>query len=244
MEKDRLARMIDAGWSLDRIGREVGVHASTVAYWVRKHGLAAANQERHSPKGGLRREPLAQLVEAGSTLSSIAATLGVSTATVRYWLERYDLCTAGAARRRQKASTGTRPRYALRTCRAHGETRFVLEARGYYRCMRCRVEQVSRRRRKAKRILVAEAGGSCRLCGYDRHPAALEFHHLDPATKAFNLSLRGETRGIDELRAEARKCVLLCANCHAEVEAGFATLPATPGSLLDLGQEKGRLQAA
>jgi hypothetical protein len=26
-------------------------------------------------------------------------------------------------------------------------------------------------------------------------------------------------------RAEIRKCVLLCANCHAEVEGGFATLP-------------------
>ncbi|HVP02814.1 MAG TPA: hypothetical protein VMT10_09610 [Solirubrobacteraceae bacterium] len=28
------------------------------------------------------------------------------------------------------------------------------------------------------------------------------------------------------MRAEARKCVLLCANCHAEVEAGETALPA------------------
>lgn len=32
------------------------------------------------------------------------------------------------------------------------------------------------------------------------------------------------TRAIDELRAKAAKCALLCANCHAEVEAGFATI--------------------
>jgi hypothetical protein len=27
------------------------------------------------------------------------------------------------------------------------------------------------------------------------------------------------------LRAEASKCVLLCSNCHAEVEAGIAAVP-------------------
>jgi len=82
-----------------------------------------------------------------------------------------------------------------------------------------------KRRREVKRVLVREAGGRCSICGYDRHVAALEFHHLDPSTKAFGLSVRGITRSLDELRAEAAKCVLLCANCHAEVEARFASLP-------------------
>jgi hypothetical protein len=75
-----------------------------------------------------------------------------------------------------------------------------------------------------KALLVEEAGGKCTLCGYDRCVAALQFHHLDPSTKAFGLSRKGVTKGIDSLRAEAAKCVLLCANCHAEVEGGFATV--------------------
>jgi hypothetical protein len=79
-----------------------------------------------------------------------------------------------------------------------------------------------RRRRKA--ILVAEAGGRCVSCGYDRCAAALQFHHLDPKTKSFTLSMRGLTGSMDRCRAEAAKCVLLCANCHAEVEVGFSTL--------------------
>jgi hypothetical protein len=41
----------------------------------------------------------------------------------------------------------------------------------------------------------------------------------------FQLSIRGRTVGIDKLRAEARKCVLLCATCHAEVEAGDTEVP-------------------
>jgi hypothetical protein len=80
---------------------------------------------------------------------------------------------------------------------------------------------VARRRRKVKTILVAEAGGACMLCGYDRHPGALQFHHRDPAQKRFSLSAQGVTRSLERAREEARKCALLCANCHAEVEAGL-----------------------
>ena len=63
------------------------------------------------------------------------------------------------------------------------------------------------------------------LCGYDRYIGALHFHHVDPSRKEFAVSGRGFTRSIAKMREEAAKCVLLCSNCHAEVEAGIATLP-------------------
>jgi hypothetical protein len=37
--------------------------------------------------------------------------------------------------------------------------------------------------------------------------------------------MRGHIRSFDKLLAEARKCVLLCANCHAEVERGVSAIP-------------------
>ncbi len=64
------------------------------------------------------------------------------------------------------------------------------------------------------------------LCGFDGHPSALQFHHVDPSSKSFHLSEGGMTRGIAKSRAEARKCVLLCANCHALVEAGVKSMSA------------------
>jgi hypothetical protein len=38
------------------------------------------------------------------------------------------------------------------------------------------------------------------------------------------VGLEGVARSLVRARAEARKCVLLCANCHAEVEAGMASV--------------------
>jgi hypothetical protein len=81
-----------------------------------------------------------------------------------------------------------------------------------------------KRRRKVKETLVDEAGGRCTRCGFDEHPSALQFHHLDPSTKEFGVSDKGVTRSIAQARAEASKCVLLCASCHAMVEAGVVTL--------------------
>jgi 5-methylcytosine-specific restriction endonuclease McrA len=101
----------------------------------------------------------------------------------------------------------------------------VLEGRGYYRCKKCRMQRVLDWRRRAKLRLIAEAGGCCQICGYDRYSGALHFHHVDPSRKEFGLARRGFTRSIEKMRAEAAKCVLLCSNCHAEVEAGVATLP-------------------
>lgn len=42
--------------------------------------------------------------------------------------------------------------------------------------------------------------------------------------KEFGLSSQGFTRSLERLRKEAKKCVLLCATCHAEVEGGARAL--------------------
>jgi len=48
----------------------------------------------------------------------------------------------------------------------------------------------------------------------------LEFHHLDKETKSFGLSKKGIIRSWESIKKELDKCVLICANCHREVEAG------------------------
>jgi hypothetical protein len=67
--------------------------------------------------------------------------------------------------------------------------------------------------------MIVYLGGRCSECGYDRSEAALQFHHLDPETKApFPLN-SSHNRRWEAVRAELDKCVLLCANCHAELHS-------------------------
>lgn len=231
MEKELLEECLEQGMSLDAIGERVGRHASTVGYWLKKHGLAAAQAEKHAARGAPARENLERHLAAGLSLREIAVEMDRSLATVRHWMRRYGL--KPSPRRKRGSMDG--PRVMVSRCQHHGETAFVREGRGYYRCKRCRVEATGRRRRALKRILVDEAGGQCILCGYSRCHRALEFHHLDPATKEFQLAHRGRTRSLRRLRAEARKCALLCSNCHAEVEAGIVAVPLNSVSSADPG---------
>lgn len=163
-------------------------------------------------------------VDAGLSIAQLAERFDCSKGSVRYWLSKYGLKTRNRPKRESSPSVlAARAAGAVSArlgCPTHGVTDFVIDVNGTYRCRACRASDVVRRRRKVKQTLVAEAGGCCQLCGYDRFQGALAFHHLDPQTKSRTIANRGVTVSIETLRAEASKCVLLCHNCHAEVEGG------------------------
>jgi transposase len=224
MQKELLEQCLAEGMSLEAIGKRVGKHESTVSYWLKKHGLEAVRAEKHSAKGAPRKEEMERLLEAGLSLRKIAERMGRSQSTIRHWMGKYELETDRSVRLREsKDACSDGSKTAQLRCAKHGNATFVVRADGRFRCSQCRMEAVAKRRRALKKILVEEAGGGCKLCGYSRCERALEFHHLDPKTKQFQIT--SHTRSLARLRAEARKCVLLCSNCHAEVEAGIAAVP-------------------
>lgn len=115
----------------------------------------------------------------------------------------------------------------MRDCRRHGYVphgRYSAGGRLRIRCKRCIAEAVTRRHQEMRRILVAEAGGCCAVCGYDRCVLNLCFHHVDPSQKKLAMTM-ATGKALDTYRAEARKCVLVCANCHGEIEAGLIASP-------------------
>jgi hypothetical protein len=81
-------------------------------------------------------------------------------------------------------------------------------------------------RKQVKAELIADRGGRCEDCGYATAATALEFHHRDAATKAFQISSGGLAR--DRLWAEASKCDLLCANCHRLRHLSWPTVTELP----------------
>ena len=246
MTKEELEGYLAAGLTLREIGERTGKHLTTVGYWIKRHGLRAANANKFAPKySAITRERLEELIQHGASLKDLSEVLGLSVSAVRHWLQKYGLETSGMGWRHQQTRQAWEAglQHITRNCVRHGLTTFVLEGRGYYRCSKCRREAVSRWRRQAKLRLIDAAGGHCILCGYDNHPAALHFHHLDPNQKRYTLSRAGHTRKFAEALTEARKCVLLCANCHAEVERGLTAVSEEvlrdalreDGNLLDSG---------
>jgi hypothetical protein len=167
-----------------------------------------------------------ELVASGASITRITGELGMTRYAVKMTLAREGLRTERARRLESARAARIAGVRGINTnCPRHGAAQFSRDANGTFRCVRCSSGVVSRRRRKVKAILVEEAGGRCALCGYGRCVGALAFHHLDPQLKSFGLAEGGLARSLDKAREEVAKCVLLCANCHAEVEAGIAVLP-------------------
>lgn len=89
-----------------------------------------------------------------------------------------------------------------------------------YSCLPFKKDKKSSEQKKNKRIenkikRVVALGSRCLICGYDRNLAALHFHHLKPGFKSFEISDPGKKTEF-EILEELSKCILICANCHAE----------------------------
>ena len=92
------------------------------------------------------------------------------------------------------------------------------------------------RGRSNKSKLVRLMGGKCLQCGYARNLSALEFHHRDPSSKAFQLDARSlANRQWSAIENEAAKCDLPCSNCHAETHHPEAMIDAVAESLVPVG---------
>lgn len=62
----------------------------------------------------------------------------------------------------------------------------------------------------------------CRVCT-EKEPVVLDLHHLDPTIKEDNPSAMMK-HSTSMVKAEIRKCVVLCSNCHRKVHAGLIQL--------------------
>ena len=72
------------------------------------------------------------------------------------------------------------------------------------------------RLRKHKSELITLLGGKCSSCGYNKCPAALDFHHHS-TDKESEVTIVIKNYSKEKALKEAAKCILLCANCHREL---------------------------
>jgi len=84
-----------------------------------------------------------------------------------------------------------------------------------------------KRRQIKKKAAIDLFGSKCQICFYDKCQNALNFHHIDPSTKCFEISDAFYRLNIPdaEVKKELKKCILVCANCHNELHADFIKIP-------------------
>src|SRR5271166_4468983 len=81
-------------------------------------------------------------------------------------------------------------------------------------------------RNKTKEIIVEVMGGCCQICKYSKCNRALELHHINPSQKELSFGkIRANPVTIKRIAEELKKCILLCSNCHKEIDCNVVSLP-------------------
>ena len=78
----------------------------------------------------------------------------------------------------------------------------------------------------------------CVKCG-DERLYIIDFHHIDPTQKSFNIYRKSSKRDFSVIETEAKKCVCLCRNCHGEFHHIYGQRPKDAKKCLEeyLGRE-------
>lgn len=116
-----------------------------------------------------------------------------------------------------QAPHGTIGRYEYHGCRCEDCAAVALEVHRKWRdtpaARRRHADRVKEvRGRYGERIAALKLAEGCADCGYDSHPAALDFDHVR-GEKLFSVS-RGAGYPWETVLEEIAKCEVVCSNCH------------------------------
>jgi predicted HNH restriction endonuclease len=89
-------------------------------------------------------------------------------------------------------------------------------------------ERYHKRQRRNRKLFMTQLkqshGGKCQICKYDKCLEVLDFHHINPSLKFDNIGYMAENYSHEKVQEEAKKCILLCSNCHREVHLGITKI--------------------
>lgn len=181
----------------------------------------------------MTKELLKNYIDLGYSTYRIGTALGKSQGAIKYWLKKYELRTTTNSKQKVFIESGLKFKICPK-CHNKKEvnnTNFYIQKSGELHswCKDCNNQSTIDRQREFKLQAIEYKGGKCVYCGYNRCAAGLDFHHLDPSKKEYNIgSFR--TFSLDLAKKELNKCELVCRNCHAEIHAGVLTKSVQSGS--------------
>jgi len=177
-----------------------------------------------------------KLRQQGLSQSNISIKLNISLASVNLWCGRFDpqkehnLTYKNILDQKQIDTILSFYKNNKSLKETHNEFKHLLSSRTIRALLiknECYIKKTSHNNKRQKSInvinwkqrkkieLVKYKGGKCKICGYDKCIQALEFHHLDPLKKDFNIS--SNSFSFEKMKKEVDKCILICSNCHKEL---------------------------
>lgn len=77
--------------------------------------------------------------------------------------------------------------------------------------------------RKRKKFLIEKCGGKCSVCGYknDNYISSITFHHIDKTVKSTEINILTIRDSFKLVEEELHKTILVCFNCHMELETNL-----------------------
>ena len=170
---------------------------------------------------------LENYISQGLSTREISKILNRTHTSVYHWIKKFNLKSLleNAKKKERRAITS----YSTKMCPKCKLQKNVLTC--YYInknkifawCKECADEIAYQKQIERKKQCVAYKGGKCFICGYNKYIGSLDFHHIDPKEKHFNIS-KVNSYCFDVIKIELDKCVCLCKNCHCEVHNGIAKL--------------------
>jgi hypothetical protein len=166
MDKQLLESLVATHLSVSQIAKQLGCSKTTVKNWLKKHDLRTKLKPQYKQ---VSKESLLECIELGYGENMTCSRLQITAGTYRYWMKTYQLKSPN------KSFSNALWFEKMPHCELCGKKCHKRKI-----CGQC----VARATRQGiKNALVYLKGGKCERCGYDKIPAALDFHHSDPNQK-------------------------------------------------------------
>lgn len=88
-------------------------------------------------------------------------------------------------------------------------------------CQKARSNNTKYKKRNRDFVSHYKSEKGCKFCK-ENSAICLDFHHKDPKIKDWNISIMcNGSSSIETIKAEMKKCIVICSNCHRKLHAGL-----------------------
>ena len=216
---ERIITLVNEGKTGREISEDLFISISSIRRRLKILNLQTKTSIEKKEKPFISKENLEILIGENLSMRQISKKTGKSLTSIRYWFKKYKLVQNNT---NIYELTGKKK---CSKCKIEKNIENFYKRRGVIfgstYCKDCTNRSTVERMNLFKSRCVEYKGGCCQSCGYNKYNGALEFHHLNPLNKDFTISHMKSYSFDDIVKSELDKCVLLCANCHREVENGI-----------------------